>query len=116
MSKTTPETGIPFEEGKAGEEVHKVTSLIDTARRLLGEGKSVDLAALEEKVETLCRAIRQAPTGEAKKLSEPLATLIDKLDGLAADLTRQHQSLRAGAGGAISQQAVGAYRKAKDTV
>ena len=75
-----------------GAQVDKVTSLIAGARQLVGEGKSVELSALEVRVATLCQAIARMPAGDAPRLKDPLAAILGDLDGLEADLRRQHQT------------------------
>jgi hypothetical protein len=73
-------------------QVDKVTSLIAGARQLIGEGKSIELSALETRVATLCEAIARMPAEDARRLKDPLAAILGDLDGLEADLRSQHET------------------------
>ena len=46
--------------GQIDEDMEKVESLIATAQRLLGEGRMVDLGALEDRVRELTETFRNA--------------------------------------------------------
>lgn len=75
------------------DDIAKVVSLVETAHRLLGEGRMVDLSALEDKVRGLCQAIKEAPQGTVAGLAERVAGVIADLDRLAAGLTEHHKQL-----------------------
>lgn len=74
-------------------EIDKVASLVFTARRLLGEGRHVDLSALEGKVQEACRDIAALPVPEGRHLLPDLEDLVTALDELAADIDDQFRSM-----------------------
>ena len=96
------------------DEARKVASLIDTARRLLAEGRMVELSALEGKVQTLCDAIRRAPPEDAEELKSPIRAILEGLDRLEAELTVQNEVVTARQEDAVRRQAMEAYRSEKD--
>ena len=71
------------------EEMRKVTSLINAARRLLVEGKMVDLAGLQRNVDILCQTLQQSPPKQSQAAQKSLVSLLDGLDTLAYALTAQ---------------------------
>ncbi len=91
------------------QETEKVATLITAAGKHLAEGKMVDLSALENKVRILCRAIAEAPAGEARKLKGAIEAIIHDLDGLEADLTDRLKDLRGEMEGTFRKKAIGAY-------
>jgi hypothetical protein len=95
------------------DEVHKVASLVDTARRLLTEGSNVDLSALEGKVRVVCEAIHQASGEDLTDLKESMATIIDGLDSLESALNEQFGSILAANEGTTRMAAMNAYRKGR---
>ncbi len=95
------------------DEVHKAASLVDTARRLLSEGRIVDLSALEGKVRVICEAIHQASDEDLADLKDPMAAIIDGLDSLEAALNEQFGAILAANQGTTRMAAMNAYRKAR---
>ncbi len=71
----------------------KVTSLIASARRLLGEQRMVDLTALEGKVRTLCDAARQLPASEDGRMKATVKAIMDDLGRLQEDLDEQYRAV-----------------------
>ena len=61
-------------------EAEKVSSLIATARRLMGENKSIDLSKLEHKVSVLCKKAETTDLGQK-----------DDIQGLEAERFFQQQ-------------------------
>lgn len=71
-------------------DAERVGALVTAARRLLGAGKTVDLAALEGRVQVLCRGLAGSPPqdeGERLEARSLLGHLLQDLDGLERDLT-----------------------------
>lgn len=101
-------TGSP--DPDIGAQVDKVTSLIAGARQLIGEGKSVELSALETRVARLCEAITQMPADDARRLKDPLATILGDLDRLEADLKSQLETAGQVNEDGRRRQAASAYR------
>ncbi|HEY9078921.1 hypothetical protein [Magnetovibrio sp.] len=75
------------------EELEKAASLISGARRLMGEGRHVDLSAMEERVRAITQAISAAAPEVAATYKEHLQALIDALDVLEQDLQTHHQAM-----------------------
>jgi len=75
------------------EEMVKIDSLIATARRLLDEGRIVDLKALEDRTRFVCESALQLPAAEAKPLAPALEALMTALDNLTAALTARFGDL-----------------------
>ena len=96
------------------EEIDKVASVVSTARRLLADGRMVDLSALEEKVRILCDAIRSTPPKNRDYVRETMVTIIENLDILAKDLTEQFGAIANGSDGPAPSLAAAAYRKPSD--
>ena len=103
-ASTTPDSRHP----DPGAEVDKVASLIAGARQLVGEGKTIEVSALEARVAALCQAIPGMPPRDARRLKDPLAAILGDLDGLEADLRNQHAT--ATNEGGRRRRAAGAYR------
>ena len=107
----TPANGGP----DVNVEVEKVASLVSTARRLLDDGKMVDLAGLQRNVDVLCQAVRQAPLKNAKALKDSVAAILADLDQLAEALTAQYEALSRRLEGTVRREAMNAYAEPKDT-
>jgi hypothetical protein len=110
---TNANTSTP-RDPEVGAEVDKVTSLIAGARQLIGEGKSVDLAALETRVTKLCEDISGMQNEDARRLKDPLATILSGLDGLEADLKSQHTTATRVSEDGMRHRATSAYRSPTD--
>lgn len=74
-------------------EVRKLASMIATARRLVCGGTMVDLAALGDKVDGVCRTVQALPAAVGRDLRPSIEALMRDLDGLAEDLRLQHEVL-----------------------
>jgi hypothetical protein len=96
------------------EEVRKVTGLINASRRLLAEGKMVDLAGLQRNVDMLCQTLRQAPPKDSKAARKTVASLLDGLDTLADALTAQYEEITRQLEGTVRRHAAAAYERPKD--
>lgn len=71
------------------QDMHKVASLVATARRLVGTGAVVDLSALDEKVRHLCQQVEALEREQGRDLVPALEALIAQLDELAQDLEQR---------------------------
>jgi hypothetical protein len=67
-------------------ELLKVDTLVATAVRLLGEGRVVDLTALEARTRAVCDSALALSDDDRKALVEPMENLLAALDKLTADL------------------------------
>ncbi len=71
-------------------DLDKVASVIATGRRLLAQGRTLDLSALEGKIAAACTAITELPREEARALLPALEAVLDGLDELEQDLKSQY--------------------------
>jgi len=78
------------------QELAKAANLISGARRLMAEGRQVDLGAMEERVRAVTHAVTHAPADIAAEYKEHLQTLIQALDVLQHDLEIHHKALQDG--------------------
>ncbi len=92
-------------------EIQKVSSLIETAQQLLADHKMVDLTALREKVETLCRTIEQVQPEDTERVIKAITGIGQNLDKLSVALTVQNKSVIAQSRGATGMHAAVAYGK-----
>ena len=90
-------------------QAHNIAALVKTAGRMVGEGKSVDLSALEGRVRALRDAVGETAPADAAALRGILAGVIADLDRLAAGLAERHRKLSAGLAGDARHQALDAY-------
>jgi hypothetical protein len=93
-------------EATVREEMEKIYSVVATARRLIGEGRLIDLSAMPTRVQTICATVAALPIEQGKLLAPLLERLIAHLDELAAELTARHRSDLA-----TPAQAGAAYRR-----
>jgi len=106
MTHTPPPNGA---ERIIREELEKTASLISGARRLMAEGRSVDLSALEDRVRTITDAMQNAPADVQTTYTDHLSALLDILDALQGDLESQHKALEEGLKTIKTREAHGAY-------
>lgn len=92
-------------------QAEKVIALIETSRRMVADGRPIDLAALEGKVRILCDTAAAAPDDDQPALQVVLAEIIDRLDDLTEDLTARHygQTQAQDTGEDLRRRAQGAY-------
>lgn len=90
-------------------ELEKAASLISGARRLMAEGRSVDLSALEDRVRTITAGVQSAPQTVQAAYKEHLEALVDVLNALQNDLESQHKALTEGLKTIKHREAHGAY-------
>lgn len=70
-------------------ELAKVDSLVGTAIRLLGEGRVVELTALEVRTRQVCDAALALPADDRKLLVPAMEALLTGLDTLTANLNER---------------------------
>jgi len=95
------------------QEAEKVASVIAAARRLLGQGKMVDLSALEGKVRALCADVEEAWPAADSPVRKALDAILADIGHLGDELVAQHQKMTAGATGETLGRALDAYRKSE---
>ena len=91
------------------DEIDKVCSVIATARRLLSDGKMVDLSALEGKVRDLCQMIEGYKTDDLTVVNQAVEAMRKNLDLLEKELTAQYESVEGKPLESDFKQAAGAY-------
>ena len=74
-------------------ELLKVDSLIGTAVRLLGEGRVVELTALEARTRKVCDDALALPADQRKALVPAMEALLAGLDTLTANLNEKFGDL-----------------------
>jgi len=102
ISEKTPEQSIR-------EEFEKTASLINGARRLMTEGRTIDLSAVEERVRSIINAVNTAPPEIAASFKDHLEALLGVLDTLETDLNGQHKAIEDSLEGMKRREAVDAY-------
>jgi len=78
------------------QELEKAASLITGSRRLMAEGRHVDLSAMEERIRAITEAVQAAPPDVAANFKEHLGALLEALDALEHDLQAHHRALEDG--------------------
>ncbi len=104
MTERRPET-----HGEIEAELTKIESLISTAVRLVGEGRLVDLSALERRTLHACDAAVALPSDESRSLLPVMERLIGSLDELTERLTVEFGDLPKLQGEAAPITAASAY-------
>lgn len=95
-----------------GDEIKKAESLVETARRLLADGRSLDLQALGGRIGGICRELTALPEdSEARPdLRASAERLIRALDVLEQDLEARRRDAASVLAGERSKQANDAYK------
>ena len=96
------------------QELEKAASLITGARRLMAEGRHVNLNAMEERVRVITESFQAAPEDVALRYKEHLETLLEALDALEKDLTAHHEALESGLKTIRQREAMSAYEPKKE--
>ena len=91
------------------QELEKAASLITGARRLVAEGRHVNLNAMEERVRAITESVQAAPEDIALRYKEHLEALLEALDTLENDLTAHHENLESGMKTIRQREAMNAY-------
>ena len=93
--------------------MEKVESLINTSRRLLEEGKMVDLNAMEERIRELTDNLKKCDPETAKPFLEAVGNLIDSLTGIEKNLKDHQLELLKGKAELDRKKARNAYQNDK---
>lgn len=73
--------------------IEQVLSFVETAERLIYDGKMVDIAALQGHINHLCQDIQKRPQAEARTYLTDLNTLFEAVERLEKDINLQHDEL-----------------------
>lgn len=93
-------------------QLDQVQSIVSTARRLLAQGNSVDLAKLEARVEEFCAQVPTLPEETRKVIRPKMVALIDELNSLSREMKEQYEYLRQNLSElAVNRRAQAAYRR-----
>ncbi|MDX9862392.1 MAG: hypothetical protein RBS99_15895 [Rhodospirillales bacterium] len=65
-------------------EMDKVAAVIATARRLMADGRTIDLSTLEGRIDGLCARIRQTPPASRDGVVRAMENMVRALDELEA--------------------------------
>ncbi|OEJ68707.1 hypothetical protein [Magnetovibrio blakemorei] len=95
------------------EELEKTASLISGARRLMAEGRHVDLSAMEDRVRAITQAITAAAPKVAAGYRDHLEALMQALEVLETDLQSHHEALQDGLSAIRQREAHDAYKPKK---
>ncbi len=95
-------------------QAEKISSLIATARSLMNEGKSVDLAILEGKVRTLCENAEAADLQDAGATLAALQAIVADLGLLDDEINRRHSDAGGHSLETSIKRAIDAYDKDND--
>jgi hypothetical protein len=91
-------------------ELEGATTMVATARRILADGRGIDLAGLDGRVGQICERVRRLPEPAGHRFRPRLLALLDEVDRLGTDLEAQRAVVsRALADLATRKQAVVAY-------
>ncbi len=97
---------------RVNERLAEASTRIADARRVLAEGRAVDLGDLGERVDAACRDLVGLPAAEAREFQPRLMALYDDINGLAETLKREHDALKRTLGDLDARQrAQSAYQK-----
>jgi hypothetical protein len=89
-----------------------VMATVDAARRVLADGRAIDLMGLEARVAALCDTIGAQPESAASGYRPRLIALLDEVDRLRDDLEAQRAFLARELGTlAARRHAIVAYAK-----
>lgn len=93
-------------------DLEKASSVVATGRRLVAQGRTLDLTALEGKVAAACEAIAALPRDEARAVLPTLEALLAALDALESDLKSQYAAhLGSGSTTPDATRAAASYRR-----
>lgn len=95
------------------QELAKAANLISGARRLMAEGRHVNLSAMEDRVRIISESIQGAPAELASQYKEHLSALLEALDVLEQDIQAHHDTLENGLKSIKQREAIDAYTPKK---
>lgn len=92
-------------------EIRHVTTLVDAARRLVEEGRTIELGQLEARIDACCAAVRDLPRGtETAEIRPAVTALLDEVGRLEGAIRKAQAEIgeRLGQAGA-RRRALAAY-------
>lgn len=94
-------------------QMEKVENLISASKRLLEEGKMVDLSAMEERIRELTDNLKKCDPETARPFLEAVGNLIDSLTGIEKSLKDHQLELIKGGAELDRKKARNAYQNDK---
>jgi hypothetical protein len=94
---------------KIRKEAEKVSSLIATARRLMGENKSIDLSKLEHKISVLCKKAETTNLRQTDDIQGMLNAIVKDLDSLNDEITSLYKKAERSSITDNTKRAINAY-------
>lgn len=96
------------------QQMEKVESLLNTSKRLLQEGKMVDLSALEDRIRELSDSLNKCDPETSRPFIEPVNNLIDSLEGIETSLINHQKELEIGQSEMERKKARNAYQNKEE--
>jgi hypothetical protein len=94
-------------------ELDAASALVEAVRRIVADGRAVDLAGLDSRIARLCRLAERLAPAEAMPFRARLIALLDDVDRLAGSLEAQRATIaRELASVATRRRAATAYGRA----
>lgn len=93
-------------------EIERIHAVLSTARRLIQEGRNVDLTAVDDRIRRLCENVEALPKAQGRALASALSALLAEFDALADDLTNRFGNILSLADLAATKDAALAYGSA----
>ena len=94
---------------KIRKEAEKVSSLIATARRLMGENKSIDLSKLEHKISVLCKKAETTNLRQTDDIQGMLNAIVKDLNSLNDEITSLYKKAERSSIKDNTKRAINAY-------
>lgn len=91
-----PAPAAPSRQPAAEQEAESVAAMLRLARGMLGSGRRVDLAGLDQMVGRLCARCLDLPPEEGREMRPRLAALLAEIDALNATLSSPPGTPQAG--------------------
>ena len=70
-----------------------IAKFVEDTRNLLSQGKTVEVAGLDQQVQGLCTKVLELSPGECEKYADLLQELLNQLTVLGEDLTIQKEAI-----------------------
>lgn len=94
------------------EDLQELDRLLARSRFELSEGRTLEMAPLEHKVQVMCGRLRRLPTAEAQAHRTSLLSLLDEMGRLAGQIEQRRDELAQNLGETSKRrQATTAYAK-----
>ena len=74
-------------------EIEKIHAVLSTARRLTGQGRTIDLTAIDARIRHLCTTVEGLPKAQGRTLAPALNALLGEFDSLGQQLSGRYSSL-----------------------